>query len=129
VMGNLRKHVQEDMSATLVASGVLEGRPVYCVKLAPKGSGAGDERVLCWIDTERFVLLKSEVWKGSSKALAITFAHRRADKGFLMPTEIVCEISRWVLGESQEPARISVTFSNYRINVGLEDSIFEGDQN
>jgi outer membrane lipoprotein-sorting protein len=128
LLGNLRKHVQEDTTATLVGSGVLKGRPVHCIKLTPKESWGADERFLCWIDSERYVLAKSELWKGSSKALTITLTHAKADKGFLMPQRIVCDIPAWVLGDSSEPARVTIVYSNYRINTGLPDSIFAEDQ-
>jgi len=127
VLGGLRRHLQENATASLVASGTLSGRPVYCVKLTP-GESLGTERVLCWIDSERYVLLKSEIWHGSSKALTVSLTHTKADKGFLMPASIVCDIPAWVLGDSPEPGKVTVSFSDYQINTGLDDSIFEEDQ-
>lgn len=127
LMGNLSKHVQEDTNATLIGSGTFKGRPVHCVKLTPKEEWGGQERVLCWIDAERYLLMKSEIWRGSAKALTITFTHTQQKGEYWMPSRIFCEVPRWVLGDSPEPATITVTFSDYQVNTGLEDSIFEED--
>ncbi len=126
VLGGLRKHFEENAAATLAGTGTLNGRPVHCVKLTPKES-VGTDRVLCWIDSERYVLLKSEIWHGSSRALMVSLTHTKAGKGFLMPESIVCDIPAWVLGDSAEPGKITVSFSDYQINTGLDDSIFEED--
>jgi len=127
LMGNLSKHVQEDTNATLVGSGRLEGHRVYCVKLTPKEESGGQERVLCWIDAERYLLMKSEIWHGATKALTITLTHTQQKGKYWMPSRIFCEVPAWVLGDSPDPASITVSFSDYQVNTGLKDSIFQED--
>jgi len=124
LLGNLRKHLQENTTANLAGSGTLQGRPVYCVKLTPKEGGAGQGRVLMWIDSERYLLVKSEIWHGMNKALTVSFTHAQQSGKYWMPTNIVCQIPGGVLGDEAQPATIAVSFSNYRVNVGLDDSKF-----
>ena len=127
LMGNLSKHVQEDTDATLIGQGTLKGRPVYCAKLTPKEEQDNQRRVLCWIDAERYLLMKSEMWHGSTKALTITLTHTQQGGKYWMPTSIACRIPGGVLGDAAEPASITVSFSDYQVNTGLADSIFEED--
>lgn len=125
LMGNLAGHLGEHTIATFNGSGTLGGRPVQCVKLTPRDAGPGTGRVLTWIDRERSLLLKSEVWRGGAKMLTVSFAHTLVAGRYWMPAHIVTEVARGAIRGDDEGGRIELRFSNYRINTGLPDSIFE----
>ena len=125
LMGNLASHLEDNTQASLVGTGTLNGRPVTCVKLTPLDAGPGTGRMLLWIDTDRFLLVKTEVWDVAAKVMTITFTHTLAQERYWMPRSIVCDLSARMLDSAGETARATVTFANYRINTGLSDDIFE----
>jgi len=125
LMGNLASHLEDNTLASLVGTGTLNGRPVTCVKLTPLDAGPGTGRILLWIDTDRFLLVKTEVWDVAAKVMTITFTHTLAQERYWMPRSIVCDLSARMLDSAGETARATVTFANYRINTGLSDDIFE----
>ena len=118
LMGNLASHLEDNTLASLVGTGTLNGRPVTCVKLTPLDAGPGTGRILLWIDTDRFLLVKTEVWDVAGKVMTITFTHTLAQERYWMPRSIVCDLSARMLDSAGETARATVTFANYRINTG-----------
>jgi len=124
MMGNLAMHLNDYASASFVAEGVLGGRPVWCVKLAPRDPNAGDGRVLLWIDTGRYLLLKSEIWRGGKRQLSVRFHHQQVS-GHWMPRAINTSVAKGALAGREGPASIDLEFTNYRVNTGLPDSLFE----
>ncbi len=128
LLGNLGAHLEGGMQATLVGTGTLQGRPVWCIKLTPLQPSPGSGRLLCWIDSQRYLLLRSEVWDAVHKAITISFTYTLVQSKYWMPRQITCEISPRLLDSSGEPARASLVFSDYRVNTGLSDALFEGTQ-
>ncbi len=127
LMGNLASHLEDNTQASLVGAGTLDGRPVTCVKLTPLDAGPGTGRVLVWIDIDRFLLVKTEVWDVAAKMMTITFAHTLVQSRYWMPSAIVCDLSARMLDSDGETAHATVNFANYRVNTGLSDDIFEED--
>ncbi len=124
LMGNLAAHLEEYASAGFNGSGTLDGRPATCIKLAPVDAGPGSGRVLVWIDSERYLLLKSEIWRGGLRVLAVVFEHTLVN-GHWMPRRIVSELAPGALPGGDEGGRIELRFANYRVNAGVPDAIFE----
>lgn len=125
LMGNLAAHLGEHTTASFNGAGTLGGRPVQCVKLAPRDARPGTGRLLAWIDSERFLLLKSEVWRGGAKMLTVSFTHTRVAGRWWMPERIITEVAAGAITGQDQGGRMELRFSNYRINTGLPDSIFE----
>jgi len=125
LMGDLSSHLEDNTQASLVGTGTLDGRPVTCVKLTPLDAGPGTGRMLVWIDIDRFLLVKTEVWDAAAKVMTITFAHTLVQSRYWMPSGIVCDLSARMLDSDGETARATVNFANYRVNAGLSDDIFE----
>ncbi len=127
MMGNLSTHVEEYATASFIGDGTLGGRPVRSIKLTPREDRPGAGRVLVWIDSERFLLLRSEIWRGGRRQLTVNFEHERIDGRYWMPGRIVAEMAAGAMMRRDEGGRIELVFSNYRINTDLPDSIFERD--
>lgn len=125
MLGNLGRHLEQYASASFIGRGTLSGRPVRSIKLAPKQAGRADGRVLLWIDSERHLLLRSEIWRGGERMLSAVFEHTRVDQRYWMPRRIVTTMEAGALSRRAEGGRIELEFSQYRINTGLPDSIFE----
>jgi outer membrane lipoprotein-sorting protein len=125
LLGNLAKHIKDYTTASFVGDGEISGRAVRCVKLSPREPGPGSGRVLLWIDTEHYLLLKSEIWRGERRQLAARF-HYTQVSGYWMPRYIITDVARGALTNRGGGAHIQLQFTNYRVNTGLPDSIFEG---
>lgn len=125
LLGNLAMHIKQYASAGYVGAGTLGGSPVQCIKLTPLEPGPGSGRVLLWIDSERYLLLKSEIWRGDKRQLSVRFHHQRVS-GYWMPRQITTYVAKRALGDREGPARIELQFTDYAINTGLPDSVFEG---
>ncbi len=127
LMGNLAEHLKEFAVANFAGEGSIDGRPVRCVKLLPRDAGPGSGRMLLWIDSERYLLLRSEVWRAGERQLTARFAHRRFS-GYWMPRQIVTWVAKGALGDRKGPARIVLRFLDYRINEGIPSHVFEGSE-
>ena len=126
LLGNLGRHIAEYAQASFNGSGTLNGRPVQSIKLTPIDAGPGTGRVLMWIDSERYLLLKSEIWRGGAAMLTVNFTWAQVS-GHWMPTRIVAELAAGAMTGRDEGGRIEMTFANYRVNAGIPDSVFEED--
>ncbi|MGD9495705.1 MAG: outer membrane lipoprotein-sorting protein [Armatimonadota bacterium] len=127
LLGNLASYLERYAAASFTGSGTLNGRPVRCIKLSPTQSEAGSGRVLVWIDTERYLLLKSEIWRAGRRMLTVSFEHAQVS-GHWMPRRIVAELAPGALSGEDEGGRMELTFANYRVNAGIPDAIFEEGQ-
>ena len=125
LLGNLALHLKEYATAGFVAEGEISDRPVHCIKLAPRDPAAAGGRVLLWIDDEHYLLLKSEIWRGGKRQLSVRFHHTKVS-GYWMPRYIFTDVAEGALGDRKGGAHIELQFMDYRINTGLSDSIFEG---
>jgi outer membrane lipoprotein-sorting protein len=124
LMGNLATHLKEFATAAYAGEGTIGGRTVRCVKLTPRDAGPGSGRMLLWIDPERALLLKSEIWRGGTCQLTSRF-HHRLYAGHWMPRQINTYVAKKALGKLDGPARIELDFLSYRINRGISDDVFE----
>jgi len=102
LMGNLAKHLEDNTQATLAGTGTLSGRPVWCIKLTPRDAEIATGRMLCWIDTERYVLLRTEVWDGAHKAMTVNFSYSVVQQRYWMPSQIQCEVASGALGDRHQ---------------------------
>ncbi|MGC9317882.1 MAG: LolA family protein [Armatimonadota bacterium] len=124
LMGNLAEHIDQFAQASFNGSGTIGERPVRCIKLSPLEPGRGSGRVLAWIDPERHLLRKSEVWRGGRAALTVRLEWTRVDDRWWLPRHIVTTLAPGALTGKDEGGRLELWFSNYRVNQGLPDSLF-----
>ncbi|MEA3402975.1 MAG: hypothetical protein U9R79_17170 [Armatimonadota bacterium] len=124
LMGNLAEHIDQFAQASFNGSGTIAGRPVRCIKLSPLEPGPGSGRVLVWIDSQRHLLRKSEVWRGGRAALTVRFDWTLVDGRWWLPEHIVTTLAPGALTGKDEGGRFELKFSSYRVNRGLPDSLF-----
>jgi negative regulator of sigma E activity len=125
LLGNLATYIRDYADASFVAEGEISGRTVDCIKLAPREPTSGSGRVLFWIDQEHPLLLKSEIWREGKRQLLIRFHYTQVD-GYWMPRYIITDVEKGALPGTDGGAHLQLQFTDYRINTGLSDSIFEG---
>jgi outer membrane lipoprotein-sorting protein len=126
----------------------LEGRSVYRLKLIPKEAFEREFETLLLVDKERFIVWKVEKLIKGDPFLTVDFKYELVDGQFLLPSESNVElvtarmpgreedlhragrerIESLFSKEDKTPPKngyVTVRFEDYRINVGLPDSLFE----
>ena len=122
LLGDLEGHLAESARVTVNGTTREGGRQICCLKLFPQDAASRD-RVLLWVDVQRHTLVRSELWAGANRLLAVYWKHVRVNDEFWLPAEVKCEISGGILGEAR-PGSITVTFADYQVNTGLSDALF-----
>jgi len=122
LLGNIEGHLAK--AGRVILNGVThhQARKIYCLKFFPDDLERRD-RVLLWVDAERYTLSRTELWAGPNRLLTVYWEHTRVDDRYWMPTQVRCEISGGILGGGR-PGTVTVSFSGYRINTGLSDELF-----
>ena len=122
LLGNIEGHLAK--AGRVILNGVTrrQGRTIYCLKFLPNDPERRD-RVLLWVDAERYTLSRTELWTGLNRILTVYWEHTRVDDKYWLPTQVRCEISGGILGAG-DPGTVTVSFSGYRINTGLSDELF-----
>ena len=122
LLGNIEGHLAK--AGRIILNGVThrQRRKIYCLKFFPNDPDRRD-RVLLWVDAERYTLSRTELWAGLNRLLTVYWEHTHVDDKYWLPTEVKCEISGGILGAGR-PGTVTVSFSGYRINTGLSDELF-----
>ena len=122
LLGNIEGHLAK--AGRIILNGVTrrQGRTIYCLKFFPNDPDRRD-RVLLWVDAERYTLIRTELWAGLNRLLTVYWEHTRVDDKYWLPAQVRCEISGGILGAGR-PGTVTVSFSGYRINTGLSDELF-----
>lgn len=139
MMGDLGQEMAKNGKVTLVSQTVRDGAPLYFLKLTPTGDRASSDRVLVWVRGDRFTVEKLEAHYGGRRELSVTWQHHLVGGKHWLPRQLKAEVPARRLRSRREehgmppspgqpsftgPGRISVTFSNVRVNTGLPDSLF-----
>lgn len=146
LLGNFARHLRDDAQVILAGQGKSGGRPVYFLKIVPKPGqrapsgpppgasprqgrqgppgwhGGQPGKLLVWVWGDTWTVKHSEIWEGQLRRLSVDWAYKKVS-GFWLPSRIRTEFTG---GPSQEGKKgtVELTFSNWRVNTGLADSIF-----
>jgi outer membrane lipoprotein-sorting protein len=125
-LGSLRRHLTDQTEVSLAGVGTIGSYPLYCIKLAPKGGAQSSNpgRVLVWIRGDYFFPTKTEIWRGGTRLVTIEWSFAWIDGKYWMPASIVAAIPSGILSD-EGPARISLSWRDYRVNTGLSDDLFK----
>jgi outer membrane lipoprotein-sorting protein len=123
-----------------VSPDTLSGKRVVRLTMRPRSDQARTRRVLLYVDPQRWTPEKFTTAGIDGRTMSASFTHTRVD-GFWLPSNLFVEFSasadtaavpQWeqsVPGSSgRMPLRggtIEVKYSDYRVNTGLDDAIFE----
>jgi outer membrane lipoprotein-sorting protein len=128
----------------------LEGRTVYRLRLMPKKEFKGEFETVLLVDAERFVVWKIEKLNEGEPFLTVDFEYKLVEDRFFLPSQSRAELfiarlpgrpgEGYLSGpgreeieslfseEDESPPKngyATVRFEDYRINIGLADSLFE----
>ncbi len=127
---------KEDFEVKFLERLAYEGRNAVKLKLTPKKKGRGGQDFILTVDTDRNLIREMNVssFEGREVKALIEYGHF---SDFDLPTRIELHLdlpfneSREIrdFGQSAQPAkrvtgRVEITYSNYKVNSGLSDQIF-----
>ncbi len=135
----------ETYDVALIGTDTLEGQKTYKLQLAAKELATRLRQLHLWVEERNWTILKMETIPYQGRILTVTFRHALQRGGFWLPREMWVEFEtphreagerrsdttrlnspQWE--EIQRPLRsgtIHVHYTNYRINTGLSDEVFE----
>jgi len=144
------KKLEDRYSSHLEGEQDFEGRSVYRLKLIPKKEYKRELVTILLVDRERFVVWRIQKLHEEAPFLTVDFEYELVEGRFFLPRESSAEIvlARMPGRESESyfPGRgverfeslfseeektppkngyATIRFENYRINIGLSDSLFE----
>ena len=122
----------------------VNGRQTYVIKVIPLEGNADVIISTLWIDTIRNIILKVESSKKPQGTFTIDLDYLKTSEGFWLPSSLVFsftiegsfyqamsresiqkEIDSTNKSEEKKTGKVYLTYSNYEVNIGLSDSIFE----
>ncbi|MDH7568661.1 MAG: hypothetical protein QHJ73_03640 [Armatimonadota bacterium] len=123
----------------VVGRGVLEGRPVYHLKLTPT-EGRRPGTVEVWIDAERWVPTRVRTPAPGGERVTVDFTYQRVEARYWLPAKSVARLKFPANGGTRPPAgpdapaaeapadpvsgTVTVAFRDYKLNTNLPDSLF-----
>lgn len=123
----------------------VQGIPASVIKVIPLEGSAEVILSTLWIDTKRNIIVKVESSRKPQGNLTVNLQYLKTSEGFWLPSSILFEFSidgsglPKRFGDDQgsndkqkkddskkvETGKVYLTYSNYKVNKGLPDSIFE----
>ena len=122
----------------------VNGRQTYVIKVIPLEGDADVIISTLWIDTRRNIILKVESSKKPQGTFTIDLDYLKTNEGFWLPSSLIFtfsiegslyqamsresiqkEIDSTNKSEEKKTGQVFLTYSNYKVNIGLPDSIFE----
>ncbi len=120
--GRLSKHVREGAKVVLAGKSVVDGRPVYCIKIIPQKQNR-PERIMLWIWGDTWTFKRTVFMRGANPVMTADWQHIRVGD-FWMPSKVVCEVTGGEVAHEGK-GTITIEFSQWRVNSGLSDDIFK----
>ncbi|HEY4613724.1 MAG TPA: hypothetical protein VII11_12130 [Bacteroidota bacterium] len=135
--------LRERFDATVVGRDTIDGRIVQKLQLAAKDRKTRLRQLFVWIDAERWTVTKFETIPYEGRSLTVTFHHALQESRYWLPDTMSASFGfaaeepdslpgvyqykpqlREMVGQ-QRGGYVKVAYSNYRMNTGLSDELFE----
>lgn len=99
------------------------GRNCDVLKLVNPKAGANAQAVTLWVDKEHTVVVAMET--SGQMAVKTSWRYEKTDGKYYLPVEITADIRMPRGPETGQSSKAVIKFSNYRINKGISDKVFE----
>jgi outer membrane lipoprotein-sorting protein len=138
---SLGKLLKEDYTAVLTGTDTLGGKENYIIRIIPLKQGSDIVLSTLWVDRETYRIRKTESTTRSGGTYGVDFSYDKQDD--ILPVEMKIsfeiqgmDIPSKFIGNMEEPdtgkinaqnrktGAVYITFSNYRINKGIDDKVF-----
>jgi outer membrane lipoprotein-sorting protein len=136
--------LRERYQPVLVGEEEVEGKKLYKLQLTARTEKIRPREIQLWIDPSSWTIAKMETVPYQGRILRFTFDYELQEGKFWLPRTLQASfdvLARDTSGQSEsevEPpqglermrrpprsGRITVTYSDYKVNVGLPDELFE----
>lgn len=139
--------LRERFTTTVIGFDTLDGVTTQKLQLAAKDISTRIRQMFLWVNTERWTIEKLETIPYQGRSLTVHFHYLRQAGGYWLPDTMRATFGfaapdtsgiSWMnqyapqMNEIQRPPRsgtVTVVYSNYRVNVGLSDEIFQRKDN
>ncbi|MHB1000708.1 MAG: LolA family protein [Armatimonadota bacterium] len=131
VMGNPVKSLLSDSKLTMTGSERIDGKDCYII-LSEFQDEARTMQSRVWVDKKDWLVMRMSSNPGYGPSVEVTMKYTKVENKYWMPAYTKAQISIPPMtrphqqpntGKAQ-PTMATIKFSNYRINKGLNDSIF-----
>jgi outer membrane lipoprotein-sorting protein len=146
-MGMQFGQLSQKYAVDTVTRETVDGTVLYRLALRPRGEKAVMRRMYLWVDGKRWTPERIRVPQPNGSAMEARFTYGRVN-GFWLPTQLVATFTSAVkdttpaapqsnpfAGGTSIPSRgisragtVTVSYSEYKVNTGLPDSIFTAEQ-
>ena len=145
IFQNPARFNEENFYMELVATEKVDSVMTYKMELIPRTEETMARKITLWIEPEKWVIrrLESISWQGQKTE--VRFNYTKVQSEYWLPAETIANLTisgfRGMAGMMQMPknsdinsnegrtGKLTIRFSNYKINRGLPDSIFEQEKN
>lgn len=135
--------LRERFTTTVIGIDTLDGVRTQKLQLAAKDVATRIRQMFLWVNTERWTVEKLETIPYQGRSLTVLFHYLRHEGQYWLPDTMRATFGFAAsdtssgsflyqyapqMNEMQRPPRsgtVTVVYSNYRVNVGLSDEMFE----
>jgi len=143
--------VLEQYTAQMIGEDTAQGLRVYKLQLAARSATARLRQLFIWVNPEAWTIVRLQMIPYEGRILTMDFTYGLQEGKYWMPTSLAAHFGLHEEGRTSQPTpdsasspetpldqmqprtprsgSISITFSDYKINVGLSDDIFKPAQN
>lgn len=137
---NPSKFLGEDITKVFVREDEVDGNKVYVIKVIPNSDSSEIVLSTLYIDQSKYVLCKVETNTKHGAIIKVLFTYDKEMK-YPLPKQVKLSFNfgdkketkeksnkhdeGFSMGENKMEGDVYLTYSNYKINKGLSDSIFE----
>lgn len=129
-LGSVVERMMKDNRAVVLEPQRIDDRPMHVLKLIPKEAVDGLQYNLLFLDAETFLVRRMRTYRTEGAPITIDVTHQRIS-GLWMPTRVSVQGEEKTNVDGQERLErftVSMVFSDYNVNQGLDDAIFEDEQ-
>jgi hypothetical protein len=130
---------EDNFDAVIQGTEIVEGINCIKVKLLARSDTIRLQRIMLSVDPQRWIILKMNTEPAHGNAAEAHIAYTAVDNAYLLPS--VINLRMTIAGgmkmpgiksgqsRSSEPklATVTMNYSNYRVNKGIDDAIFRKD--
>jgi outer membrane lipoprotein-sorting protein len=137
--------LQERYSVSFDGTDTLEGKNTYKLLLTAKETKTRLQRLYVWVSLIQWTIMKIETIPYEGRTLTLTFTYVLQQEKFWLPIKLVVsfkavaqkeksyddllDMKTQMIDETQRMSlrngSVTILYSDYKVNIGIEDSIFE----
>ena len=143
--------VLEQYTAQMIGEDTVQGKKAFKLQLAAKAATARLRQLFIWVNPENWTISRLQTIPHEGRILTMDFSYGLQDGKYWMPVALTASFGILDEGGMRRPqadsssspetpldqmqmrtprsGSITITYSDYKINVGLSDEIFKPQQN